>query len=411
MRIRDLGYLPGSLGPGRLNSITDVPGVSVGTVSVHSNPDIHTGVTVILPRPASEILNPCYAGVHVLNGAGELTGSHQIREWGFTNTPLAFTSSVSLGKVYSAIWKWMFQQHGKFGRELGEQIKNYGAPVVGETADWFLNDISRDAVEEGHVMEAFARAEDVGVGKIVEEGSTGGGTGMQCYQFKGGTGTASRLVRKGDAEGTDGGLGEESYVVGVLVQTNFGLMKDLTIGGVPVGKLLMKEDEQQKAAASSGNSNLPSGKQATLEMPKSDGSVLVLINTDAPLLPHQLTRLAQRATVGVCATNTHGVGLNSSGDIFLALSTANIPEPNLKGLQRKWDSPVQSQLIEASRDFSMNVLFYAAAEATEEAILNSMVGAREGMTGYSGNRSDGLQIERVERILKKHLVNEEEYEA
>jgi D-aminopeptidase len=378
MRIRDLGYSPGRLPPGLNNSVLDVEGVSVGQVTIHKNPNVHTGVTVILPRPEADIQKPCYAGIHALNGAGELTGSFQIREWGWTNTPLAMTSSVALGKVYDAIWHWSFKRSREAGQSTQELIKNYGAPVIGETCDWYLHDLTIDAIQQQHVYEAFENAKTQ---SDVLEGSYGGGTGMLCSQFKGGTGTASRTVPN-DAGGKD-------YTVGVIVQTNHGLKQDLQIGGVPIGALLMKED----------------GKSID-QLPEQGlgGSILVYIITDAPLLPHQLQRLAQRATVGISQVTRHGVGLNPSGDIFLALSTANVPHQNLEGKDRKWYGPVQLNEVRSVKDQSINGLFYAVAEATEEAILNSMVGARDGLTGYDGNRIEGLPVERVKQLLAKHLV-------
>jgi D-aminopeptidase len=379
MRIRDLGYAPGKLPPGPKNSILDVPGVSVGQVTIHKDPDVHTGVTVVLPRPESDIQKPCYAGTHALNGAGELTGSFQIKEWGWTNTPLALTNSVALGKVYDAIWHWLFKRSRTAGQPTDELIANYGAPVIGETCDWHLNDLTIDSVQQHHVYEAFENAKTQ---TEVLEGSHGGGTGMLCSQFKGGTGTSSRIV-PGDAD-------QDQYTVGVIVQTNHGLKQDLQIGGVPVGALLLKEEEQRKSQ------NTPSDGMG--------GSILVYIITDAPLLPHQLQRLAQRATVGVSQVSRHGVGLNPSGDIFLALSTANVPTQNLEGRERKWYGPIQTNNVKAVRDQSINGLFYAVAEATEEAILNSMVGARDGLTGYNGLRIDGLPVDRVKELLQKHLV-------
>jgi D-aminopeptidase len=378
MRIRDLGYSPGRLPPGPKNSIIDVEGVSVGQVTIHQDPDVHTGVTVILPRPEADIQKPCYAGVHALNGAGELTGSFQIREWGWTNTPLAMTNSVALGKVYDAIWHWSFKRSREAGQSTQELIKNYGAPVIGETCDWYLNDLTIDAVQQQHVYDAFENAKTQ---SEVFEGSYGGGTGMLCSQFKGGTGTSSRVVPN-DA-------GDKDYTVGVIVQTNHGLKQDLQIGGVPIGALLLKED----------------GKSID-QLPEAGlgGSILVYIITDAPLLPHQLQRLAQRATVGISQVTRHGVGLNPSGDIFLALSTANIPNQNLEGKDRKWYGPVQLNDVRTVKDQAINGLFYAVAEATEEAILNSMVGARDGLTGYDGNRIEGLPVDRVKRLLERHLV-------
>ena len=382
MRIRDLGYSPGKLPTGPKNSILDVQGVSVGATTIHQGTDVHTGVTVILPRPEHELQKPCYAGVHALNGAGELTGSFQIKEWGWTNTALAMTNSVALGKVYDAIWHRSFKMSRQMGQSEHDLIKNYGAPVVGETCDWSLNDLTRDdALQQSHVYEAFEKAKQ---GTEVEEGISGGGTGMFCCQFKGGTGTASRRVPSDTEEG--------EYTVGVIVQTNHGLKQDFQIGGVPIGELLINEEKERKeqAAEKAGDGI--------------GGSILVYIITDAPLLPHQLQRLAQRATVGVAQVSRHGVGLNPSGDLFLALSIANVPESNLTGKERQWNGPIQLNTVRTVRDQAINGLFYAVAEATEEAILNSMVGAREGLTGFNGVRAEGLPVERVKELLAQHLV-------
>ena len=380
MRARDLGINPGKLATGPKNSILDIPGVSVGQTTIIKGDDVRTGVTVILPRPQDDIQKPCYAGFHVLNGAGELTGCHEIKEWGWTNTPLAMTNSVGLGKVYDAIWHWMFDRARAAGQSEDEIIANYGAPVIGETMDGFLNNWTLDTIQKEHVYEAFEKAKS---GAEVQEGSYGGGTGMLCHQFKGGTGTASRMVPSDTSH--------DEHTVGVIVQTNYGLKQDLQIGGVPIGKLLLREKEQEATQTQQSNDG-------------QGGSILVYIITDAPVLPHQLNRMAQRATGGISAVTRHGIGLNPSGDIFLALSTANVPTQNLEGKQRQWYGPVQTNQVETVRDQSINGLFYAVAEATEEAILNSMVGARDGMKGWRGSNIEAFPVEKVKALLEKHLV-------
>ncbi|KAK5011869.1 hypothetical protein LTR60_004682, partial [Cryomyces antarcticus] len=418
MRIRDLGYSPGTLAPGPRNSVLDVDGVHVGQVTVsEGDGDVVKGVTLIFPRHPDEIQVPCYTGMHTLNGNGEVTGSYQIKDWGFINTgsivcevlalvsavyhflsgksglpdwifqwlpgprapgliydafvplvlclsfiPVALTNSLSLGIVYHTIWQWMIAQSKRNGQDTYNMGRHYGTPIVGETADWGLNDIYRSALLPLHVDEALSKAltQDG-----VQEGQFGGGAGMTCHQFTGGTGTSSRVV-KGEAE---------EYTVGVLVQSNYGHLGDLRIGGVPIGKLLAQEKEAGSAAA----------KQSGLG-PAGEGSCVILIlytaPTDAPMLPHQLTRLAQRASIGLSQVGGHGTARNFSGDIFLAVSTANRPTDQLAGPTPSHAQPrVETWTAATVKNESVDALFRAASEATEEAVLNSMVAGREGRTG------------------------------
>ncbi|TKA49839.1 hypothetical protein B0A49_12749 [Cryomyces minteri] len=416
MRIRDLGYSPGTLAPGPQNSILDVDGVRVGQVTVlEGDGDVVKGVTLIFPRHPDEIQVPCYAGMHTLNGNGEVTGSYQIKDWGFINTvalyhflsgksghpdgifqwlpgprapgliydafPVALTNSLSVGIVYHTIWQWMIAQSKRKGQDTYNMGRHYGTPVVGETADWALNDIYRSALLPSHVDDALSKAltQDA-----VQEGQFGGGAGMTCHQFTGGTGTSSRVV-KGEAK---------EYTVGVLVQSNYGHLGDLRIGGVPIGKLLAREKEAGSAAAKQSHPG-----------PGGEGSCVILIFTDAPMLPHRLTRLAQRASIGLSQVGGHGTARNFSGDIFLAVSTANRPADQLAGPTPSHAHPrVETWTTATVKNESVDALFRAASEAAEEAVLNSMVAGREGRTGFGGFRADGLPVERVRALLEKYLV-------
>ncbi|KAE8386052.1 hypothetical protein ETB97_010075 [Aspergillus alliaceus] len=375
MRIRDLGYAPGRFKPGPQNSVLDVEGVRVGQVTIHEGSDVHTGVTTILPRDPDFVrTHPCYAGLHVLNGIGELTGTHGVEEFGTINTPIALTSTVSVGKVYDALYMWMFDRAKDAGEDYGQILENLGIPVVGETLDCILSDITRSAVEKPHVYQALEQAIH---NPQVLEGSHGGGTGMRCHAYKGGTGTSSRIV-PGETK---------DYTLGVLVQANYGWQTDLQIGGVPVGRILKEELPTKPVPSTSG-----------------EGSIIVLIFTDAPMLPHQLRRLAQRATVGMAQVGGHGTGRNYSGDMFLAISTGNVPQEHLKLGDPGYRPRVEYFGVDTIRNDCIDSLFYAAAEATEEAILNALVGAREGLTGFQGNRAEGLPVERVAELLKTYRV-------
>jgi len=254
--------------------------------------------------------------------------------------------------------------------------------VVGETADWGLNDIYHSTVEMPHVQKALelALTQDT-----VYEGQCGGGASMTCHQFTGGTGTSSRVIK-----GEDG----KEYVVGALIQSNYGHKEYLQIGGVPIGKLLLKEQSQSEDFKKADEKH-PDG-----------GSIVIMIFTDAPMVPHQLVRLAQRAGVGLSQVGGHGIGRNHSGDIFLAISTANKPDEQLSGPEPNFKQPpIEVNQLEAMRNECVDSIFQAASEATEEAILNSLVAARAGRTGFQGVRADGLPVDRVKELLKKHLVD------
>ncbi|KAG9236812.1 peptidase family S58-domain-containing protein [Amylocarpus encephaloides] len=359
--ISDLGYTPGQLPAGPKKSILDVPGVHVGQVTIGKDgEDICKGVTVILPRHPDEISIPCYAGLHTFNGNGEMSGSFQIRDWGFTNTPLALTNSLSFGNVFQGVWEWTLKRVQEKGMSLDDMGHNYGSPVVAETADWWLNDVFKSALSTDNVHDAFAAALTQ---TEVLEGQNGGGAGMTCHMFPGGTGTSSRVV-KGEAK---------DYTVGVLVQTNYGHNYDLQIAGLPLGKA-------------------------------DDGSIVVFCITDAPMLPHQLNRMARHCAVGLAQVGGHGVGRNFSGDIILALSTANKPNERVLSGQAYGIAKVETNQIGIIKNESIDTLFRAASEVTEEAILNSIIAGRDGRTGVKGRELPGLPIERAKELLAKYRV-------
>ncbi|OKL59766.1 hypothetical protein UA08_04958 [Talaromyces atroroseus] len=379
MRIRDLGYAPGQLQPGPQNSILDVKGVRVGQTTIHEGRDTHTGVTVILPRGPDEIRQkPCYAAIHKLNGMGEMTGAHQIEEIGTFNTPIALTNSISVGKVYDAVYSWLFDLAKQNEESFEETFRNIGIPVVAETLDCILNDVTKSAVEKHHVYEAIDSALSNPPPPVLE-GSHGGGTGMRCHGYKGGTGTSSRIV--------PGRSKEETFTVGVLVQANYGWQKDLQIGGVPVGRILSQKLPTKPVSSKMG-----------------EGSIIIVIITDAPLLPHQLKRLAQRATLGLSQVAGHGAGRTYSGDIFLALSTGNVVDDELETGMPGYLPTVETFPTKSVKNECIDGLFYAAAEATEEAILNALVAAKDGLTGFMGHRAEGLPVDRVKELLEQYHV-------
>lgn len=344
MRIRDLGYSPGTLPTGPTNSLLDVPGVSVGQITIPATTDAspsestaRKGVTVVLPRPPSEIDTPCHAGTHTFNGNGELTGSRQVADWGFTNTPVAFTNSLSLGTCFDGIWDWILERHKQRGASPLDIARNYGTPVVGETADWLVNcHLLASRLEKKHVKQAFDAARSVEAGGSIREGNEGGGAGMTCHQFSAGTGTASRIVCKNK--------GTEDFVLGVLAQTNYGLRKDMRIGGVPIGNMI--------SLGTAHSSHRSYDAHASTGGKLSEGSILVLIITNAPLLPHQLNRLARHATVGLAQVGSYGIGRTFSGDIFLALSTAEHPKEQLEGFKPGAVNPTQTYNIKVVKNES-----------------------------------------------------------
>ncbi|KAL2138899.1 hypothetical protein VTI28DRAFT_6056 [Corynascus sepedonium] len=394
-RVRDL--LPnlylGRFQPGPSNSFTDVPGVLVHVESIHLPPTgkagaVNTGVTTILPRK-DFFHHACYAGIFRFNGSGELTGSHWIEETGLLHSPIILTNSFAVGAAYQGIYEYAIREYSD---EKG-RVDWFMLPVVGETFDGFLNDISQFAVKPEHIV----RGIELATSDPVLEGNTGGGTGMVCHYFKGGTGTSSRIVPGFDSWGD--GQNEKSYVVSALVQANYGKGDALRIGGAPVGRIL--QEELQKAAEGDAEKEAAI-KDLENEKNRKDGSIIVIIATDAPLHPLQLQRLAKRATSGL--SRVGGVGHNPSGDIFLAFSTANeIPVQTVTANSRSVDpwkpTPMNVQVLD---DQSINALFEAAADTTEEAIYNALCMA-ETMEGVDGRVIEALPLERVKQLMGKYL--------
>jgi L-aminopeptidase/D-esterase-like protein len=350
LRARDLG-IPFEGTPAEYNAITDVPGVTVGYATVIEGESARTGVTVIHPRGAQDH-DPVFAGWFPFNGNGEMTGSAWVEEGGFLEGPIGITNTHSVGIVRDTIIQWQVEHSRIF--------QGWSCPLVAETADGWLNDINAFFVKPEHVLDALSTAKS----GSIEEGNVGGGTGMLCYEFKGGTGTSSRKLPQK--------LG--GWTIGALAQTNFGRRFQLTIAGVPVGKHI-KED-----------SVLTSGEDP---FKQDSGSLIVVIATDAPLLPHQLKRLAKRASLGMARTGS--LGGNGSGDIFLAFSTAN-PNAALGDL----DGLASIQAL--SNNF-IDPILMASAYATEEAIINSMVAA-EDMTGYRGVSAKALPHDKLMEIMR-----------
>jgi len=362
-RARDIGVqFDGT--PGKYNAITDVKGVEVGhsTIIAGSGKNvlgkgpIRTGVTAIFPR--GKKFNPVYANWYSLNGNGEMTGTTWITESGFLETPIMITNTNSVGVVRDAVLKWFVDTNW-----YGDDQWWYTYPVVGETYDGFLNDIYGFHVQEKHVYEAIKNAKP---GRVVE-GNVGGGTGMLTLGFKGGIGTASRKVK----------IDKKNYIVGALVQSNFGSKKNLTISGVPVGKELKD------------TLNLEFNAPPSNQRQEGDGSIIVIVATDAPLLPHQLKRIAHRIPIGIGLVG--GRGSNGSGDIFLTFSTANP-----KAFNRKNTRPI----ITFPND-RITPLFEATAQAVEESIINAMIAA-ETMDGINNNKAYALPHDRLVEVLKKY---------
>jgi D-aminopeptidase len=348
VKARELGLAIGTASAGPLNAVTDVAGVRVGHMTLVEGDAVRTGVTVIFPHDGDPGSEPVFAGCHRLNGNGELTGLEWVRDSGLLTTPIGLTNTHSVGVVRDALIAWAIDR-GLMAEDA------WSLPVVGETWDGTLNDINGLHVKAEHVFAAI----DLASSGPVAEGNVGSGTGMICHGFKGGIGTSSRGV---GAE--DGG-----YTVGVLVQANHGARERLQIEGVPVGRQI--PDERIPVA---GVRASPGG-----------GSIIIVVATDAPLLPHQLDRLAQRAGLGVGRLG--GAGENGSGDIFIAFSTAN------RGLSGEGAKPVTM----LGND-SIDPLFYATIEATEEAILNSMLQA-ETMTGKGGATAYRLDPELLLEVV------------
>lgn len=379
MRLRDI--LPklylGKWPVGPLNSITDVPGVLVHTQSIHLDADVNTGVTTILPR-SGWFEYACHAGIFRFNGCGEMTGSHWIEETGLLTSPIILTTTSSVGDAYRGVLEYQF---GNFSKE------EFIFPVVAETYDGYLSDQTRFAVTPAHVVNGIQRA----TSDRVPEGNTGGGTGMMCQGFKGGTGSSSRVVKGFDVTGNS-----KDYTVGVLVQANYGSMDNLRIGGVSVGRIMKQRQSVEEA------SQPPDDSSSFGNKPRKDGSIIVTIATDVPLMPIQLQRIAKRATVGLAKVG--GYGNNSSGDIFLAFSTAaKIPfKEYMSGKPAVDPWKPLPRGIETLDNDSINGVFEAAADATEEAIYNALCMA-ETTTGYKGRKVEAIDLEEMREIVERRL--------
>ena len=362
-RARDLG-IPFDGTPGPFNAITDVGGVEVGFTTLISGSGklvvgqgpVRTGVTAILPRGHKSFTDPVFAGWYSLNGNGEMTGTTWVEESGFLEGPVMVTNTHSVGAVRDAVIAWRVQ-HG------GPDQSGYwwSLPVVAETYDGSLNDINGFHVKPDHVFHAL----DTAAGGLVAEGNVGGGTGMVCHGFKGGTGTASRKL---DAKA--GG-----YTVGVLVQCNYGVQSELRIAGIPVGR------------------ELPPGIP-----PKEDtGSIIVVVATDAPLLPNQLKRLARRVSLGLGRLGSYSG--NGSGDIFIAFSTAN--SGAWGGGARDDKSPPNVKQVKMLPNDDLNPLFLATVQSVEEAVVNALIAAKS-MKGINDFEVDAIPHAELQQVLRKY---------
>ena len=360
-RARDLG-IPFNGTPGKYNAITDVKGVLVGHSTVISGKGkliqgkgpIRTGVTAILPRGDKSLDDPSFAGWYSLNGNGEMTGTTWVEESGFLEGPIMITNTHSVGIVRDAVISWRVSQGSADASGYW-----WSLPVVAETWDGLLNDINGFHVKEKHAHKAIRNAK----GGSVSEGNVGGGTGMVCHKFKGGIGSSSRVIA----------IQDQNYTLGVLVQANYGDRKSLTIAGVPVGReipdLMPKDSYQQNH--------------------DSDGSIIVIVATDAPLVAHQLKRLARRVPMGVGKVG--GYAHDGSGDIFIAFSTANSSVAFAEGKVE----------VEMLPNWLISPLFEATVQATEEAIINALLAA-ETMVGINGNIAYALPHDRLKATMKKY---------
>lgn len=390
MRAREVGIIVGTGTPGPHNAITDVAGVRVGHATIVRGDGplrvgegpVRTGVTVVVPHDGDVWEEPLFAGFHRLNGNGELTGTHWVQESGMLKTVIGITNSHSVGVVRDAL----------VAAEVAARTPGHlywSLPVVGETWDGMLNDIGGLHVKPEHVAAALRAASD----GVPPEGNVGGGTGMICHGFKGGSGTASRVLPAASG----------AFTVGVLVQANHGRRERLQINGVPVGLIVgddevpvpVAPEEEALARAAGAHGTAFRGSTAPGSLPGGGGSIIVIVATDAPLLPNQCARLAQRAGLGVARTG--GVGEHWSGDLFLAFSTANRGMP---ACDYGDPSPLTIQVTMLSNTF-IEALFDAVVEATEEAIVNALLAA-ETMTGRDGVTAHRLDPERLVAVLRDH---------
>jgi D-aminopeptidase len=370
VRARDLGIRIGRGRPGPNNAITDVPGVRVGHTTliegdgplVVGQGPIRTGVTVVVPHDGDPWTEPLFGGCHALNGNGDMTGLEWVRDSGLVVGVIGITNTHSVGVVRDALI-------GRAVRDRPRAQDAWTLPIVGETFDGRLNDQNGFHVRAEHVEAAIAGA----TGGPVAEGGVGGGTGSICHEFKGGIGTASRVV--------DGALGP--WTLGVLVQANFGSRSLLRIDGVPVGEAIPTDSVPSPYGP--GRAPRPAG----------GGSIIAIVATDAPLLPHQCARIAQRVGLGVARTG--GIGATTSGDLFVAFSTGN------RGLPAPEAEPGTRPTVEirALVDAALDPLFLATIEATEEAIVNAMVAA-ETMVGRDGITAHAIPRDRLRDVLARH---------
>lgn len=349
-RARDLG-IPLEGTPGPFNSITDVSNVEIGFATVIEGESVRTGVTVIHPRGKADH-DPVFGGVFSFNGNGEMTGAAWVEEGGFVEGPICITNTHSVGIVRDTVIGWQVKNNAMF--------QKWSVPVVAETADGWLNDMNGFHVKPEHVLQALDSAKS----GPLPEGNIGGGTGMICYEFKGGTGTASRKLPEK--------LG--GYTIGALVQANFGRRYQLTVAGVPIGQHIIED------------APFTSGKNPFREQ----GSLIVILATNAPLFPYQLKRVAKRATLGMARTGS--LGGNGSGDIFLAFSTAN------RGVAA---SSSELSCVQILPNDHLDPIFAASALATEEAVLNALLAA-ETMTGKDGLRIPALPHDRLLDVLQQY---------
>jgi D-aminopeptidase len=356
-RARDIG-IPFEGTPGPLNAISDVAGVTVGQVTLVEDlaggRKVRTGVTAILPRGRASLAAPVFGGWFALNGNGEMTGTTWLEESGQLEGPVLLTNTHSVGVVHDAVIAWRVKQGGADASGYW-----WSLPVVAETWDGHLNDVNGFHVRPEHVERALAGARP----GPVEEGNVGGGTGMICHEFKCGIGTASRRIAESGTE----------YTLGVLVQANYGLRDSLLIAGVPVGQHLRDDRVYSAADPAAGET----------------GSIIIVVATDAPLLPHQLKRLARRAGMGLARMGSSAG--NGSGDIFIAFSTANAEALSGRVLS-------QASVLGNDR---MDSLFLATVQATEEAITNALIAARD-MQGTEGRYARAIDHEALVALLKRY---------
>ncbi len=359
-RVRDLGLSIGEYSPGPNNAITDVPGVRVGHSTLiegsgrrkPGNGPVRTGVTVIVPN--EDIYNKkLVSGGFILSGAGEVAGFTQVNEWGLIETPIALTNTLSVGRVSDSVIKWMAQKYPEI-RDFQEVI----IPVVGECDDSFLNDAVGLHIKPQHVFSALDTAKD----GVVEEGAVGAGTGMICCDFKGGIGTASRVVP----------MGNQNFTFGVMVLSNFGVMEHLRMDGYPIGRVLARAQGTYSRRTSSY------------------GSIIVVVATDMPLTAIQMNRICRRAALGIGRVGSYGA--HSSGEIIIGFSTANV-------IPRQPTQPIVqfSMVLDTFLDFA----YKAVIETTEEAILNSMTMAVD-MEGAGGNKIPSVNLQLLKGLLEHY---------